>query len=68
MATRPPCQTYSVTEAAAMLGVSDDNLYDRLKEDGAVAGVKAIRLGTSWRIPRAPLDALVAGQPLEEAS
>lgn len=68
MATHPPCQTYSVEAAASLLGVSDDNLYDRLKEDGTVAGVRAIRLGKSWRIPKAPLDALVAGQPLEEAS
>lgn len=68
MARAPQCQTYSVVEAAAVLGVSDDNLYDRLKEDGTVAGVRAIRLGTSWRIPKAPLDALVAGAPIQEAS
>lgn len=59
----PPCQTWSVTEAAAILGVSDDNLYDRLKEDGTVAGIRAIKLGSSWRIPKAPLEALVTGQP-----
>lgn len=67
MAKIPQCQTYSATEAAALLGVSDDNVYDRLKEDGTVAGVRAIRIGTSWRIPKAPLDALVSGRPLEEA-
>ena len=61
----PQCQTYSVVEAAAVLGVSADNLYARLREDGAVAGVRAIRLGASWRIPKAPLDALVAGEPPE---
>lgn len=68
MAKNPSCQTYSVTESAALLGVSDDNLYDRLKEDGTVAGIRAIKLGTSWRIPKAPLDALVAGRPLDVAS
>lgn len=58
MASRPPCQTYSVTEAAAVLGVSDDNLYTRLKEEGAVAGVRGIKLGRSWRLPKDRIDAL----------
>jgi len=59
----PMTQTYSVAEAAAVLGVSDDNVYARLREeDGKVAGIRAIRLGKSWRIPKAPLDALVAGE------
>lgn len=68
MASSPQCQTYSVVEAAAVLGVSHHNVYDRLKEDGTVAGVRGIRLGASWRIPKAPLDALVAGEPIQEAS
>lgn len=66
MARDPSCKTYSVVEAAAVLGVSDDNLYDRLKAEGGVAGVKGIRIGSSWRIPRGPIDALVAGVPLDQ--
>lgn len=69
MARLPECSTYSVEQAAALLGVSDDNVYDRLREDdGLVCGVRAIRLGRSWRIPKAPLDALVAGEPIREVS
>ena len=64
----PMTQTYSVVEAAALLGVSDDNVYARLKAEGAVAGIRGIRLGRSWRIPRAPLDALVAGHSMEAAA
>lgn len=65
MAKHPSTKTYSVAEAANVLGVSRWSLYDRLKEDGTVAGVRGIRLGTSWRIPKAPLDALADGRALE---
>lgn len=58
MGANPPCQTYTVEQAAAVLGVSDDNLYARLKEGGSVAGVPGIKLGRSWRLPKDRIDAL----------
>lgn len=69
MASNPSCQTFSVAETAALWGVSPDNIYDRLKEDGGVvAGIRAIKLGRSWRIPKAPAQAIAAGEPIQEAS
>lgn len=64
----PMTQTYSVAEAARLLGVSDESLYRLLRKGEAVAGVRAIKLGRSYRLPKRPLDAAVAGEPEQVAS
>jgi excisionase family DNA binding protein len=56
-------QTLSVTDAAAILGVSRSLIYEVIKQTGCVTpGVPAMRIGTVVRIPRLRLLAYAAGE------
>lgn len=53
--TRPACATYSVGEAAAIIGVSADTLYRLIREDG-IPELRVNKVGRQWRISHANLD------------
>lgn len=55
-------RAYTVAEAAAVLSVSPSTVYAQLGQAGEVAGVRGIRIGRSWRLPKDRIDALVAGE------
>lgn len=57
------CQTLSVKEAAAVLGVAESFLHQRAREHGhVVPGLPIIQIGATRRVPRARLMALAAGE------
>lgn len=62
MPNPPQTDTYSVSEAATILGISRDLAYRLVKTEGHLAGVKVIKLGSRIRVPKAPLDALLRGE------
>lgn len=74
---RPKRATYTIQEAAALLGISERSAYRRAKAQrercpGATVielapGVPAIRVGHRWVVPRARLHA-VLGTPVPERS
>lgn len=53
--------TYTVPEAAQILGISERTIYRRLEGQGDLAeivpGIPAIRVGRRWVVPIAPLHA-----------
>lgn len=57
--TKLPARTYSVEEAAALIGVSRSLLYRQAAENKLPAGMGAIRIGTTTRFPKAAIDRLV---------
>jgi excisionase family DNA binding protein len=58
-ATPPTRQTYSVREAAKLLGVSYTYVYERIAANDPLP-FRVIRIGIRILIPRADIDALVA--------
>lgn len=60
MSTPNNSDTYSVLEAATKLGIAENTLRRAIAEGNAP--VKPIVIGRSQRIPKAPLDALLAGE------
>jgi predicted DNA-binding transcriptional regulator AlpA len=74
---QPEKRTYTVDEAAQALGISRGLAFDLIRQDEFP--VPVIRLGTTSRagttraprrivVPRAPLDALLAGSPQRDRS
>lgn len=57
--TKLPARTYSVEEAAALIGVSRSLLYRQAAQGDLPAGMGAIRIGTTTRFPKAAIDRLV---------
>ncbi|MHC2848810.1 excisionase family DNA binding protein [Corynebacterium mucifaciens] len=53
-------RTYSVREAAAILGIGKSTLHDHVRA-GTADHLHPIRLGTVTRFPKATIDALAAG-------
>jgi excisionase family DNA binding protein len=51
-------QTYSVEEAAQIVGVSKDAIYDALR----AKRIPGIKLRKNWRVLRQPLDRMVRGE------
>lgn len=49
--------TYTVPEAARLLGVSRNSAYQAVQRNGALAGVDVIRVGKRLVVPAAPLRA-----------
>lgn len=52
-------KTYTVREAAEVLGMKESTLYEQLRK-GKAEGLKPFRLG-GWRIPRRTVDAKANG-------
>jgi excisionase family DNA binding protein len=49
--------TYTVDQAAALLGVGRDTVYRAIRDHGEIAGIPAIRVSTRLVIPALPLNA-----------
>ena len=56
--------TYTVPEAARLLGVSRNSAYQAVKRNGALAGVTVLVVGKRLVVPSAPLRAAL-GLPAE---
>ena len=54
-----PARTYSVEEAAALIGVSRSLLYRQAAEGTLPADMGAIRIGTTTRFKKNAIDRLV---------
>jgi len=50
---------YTVEEAAELLGIGRNLAYDGVRS----GEIPAVRIGTSWRVPKASLDALLNKSP-----
>lgn len=57
-------RTYTVPQAARLLGLSRGFAY-QMAGTGELAGVKVLRVGSRLLVPRAALDALLAGEATE---
>jgi len=65
---KTPCQTVSILEAAAILGVSEAHLHELAREhDYIVPGLPVLKIGAKRRVPRAKLLAYAAGDWTPEA-
>ena len=53
-------RTYSVAEAAAILGVGKSTLHDNINA-GKVDYLKPFRVGTVTRLPKSTVDAVAGG-------
>ncbi len=56
--------TLTVEEAAQLLGITTDHAYGVIRRTGALDGVKVLRLGRLYRIPRAHLEAALGIEPV----
>lgn len=55
-------KTYTVSEAARILGIPESTLYRQLR-DGNADHLRPIRVGV-WRLPRRVIDALANGEDI----
>jgi excisionase family DNA binding protein len=55
-------RTYTIEEAAALLGIGRSAAYDAAKNRGEIAGIKVLRVGGRLLVPRAPLDRVLNGE------
>lgn len=71
-ASRPPVErmVYFPSEVAEILGRPLEGVYRELRDSGSVAGVPGIRIGRSWRLSMARVDAVATASraALQEAS
>lgn len=58
MSTKMHARTYSVEEAAALIGVSRSLLYRQAAQGDLPAGMGAIRIGNTTRFPKSAIDRL----------
>jgi excisionase family DNA binding protein len=57
----PEAPTYTIEQAARLLGISRNHAYHLVRTTGRLAGVKVLKLGKLYRVPRAALDTALAG-------
>lgn len=55
----PTTTTLDIVEVAAILGVSKSHCYQTVLEEGAVAGIPVIRVGSRIKVPAEPLRRLL---------
>ncbi|MBI4202175.1 MAG: helix-turn-helix domain-containing protein [Chloroflexi bacterium] len=55
-------KTYTIHEAAGLLGIGRSAAYDAAKNRGEIAGIRVLRVGGRLLVPRAPLDRLLNGE------
>ena len=53
--TSVPRTTYTIAEAARLLGVAKNSAYQAVQRNGALAGVDVIRVGRRLVVPSVPL-------------
>ncbi len=53
--TSVPRTTYTIVEAARLLGVAKNSAYQAVQRNGALAGVDVIRVGKRLVVPSVPL-------------
>jgi excisionase family DNA binding protein len=54
--------TYSIDEFARMLRIGRSKAYAEAQQKGEIAGVRVIRIGRLYRVPKAPADKLLNGE------
>ena len=55
----PTTTTLDIAEVAVLLGVSKSHCYQTVLEEGAVAGVPVIRVGSRIKVPAEPIRRLL---------
>lgn len=55
----PATTTLDATEAAALLGISKSHCYHTILEEGSLAGLPVIRVGSRIKIPAEPMRRLL---------
>lgn len=58
----PEAPTYTIEQAARLLGISKNHAYHLARTERAIAGVRVLQLGRLYRVPRVPFDAALAGE------
>lgn len=59
--------TFTLAEAAAYLGIHRNTAYKRAESGELMPGVPVLRIGSTYRVPRARLIAAVEGDAAEGA-
>lgn len=58
-------RTYTIDEVYKLLGVSRNAAYNAARIDGAIAGVKVLRVGRRYLVPKAAFDRALSGDASE---
>ncbi|MBI4340459.1 MAG: helix-turn-helix domain-containing protein [Chloroflexi bacterium] len=62
IAERDEKRTYTLEEAANLLGIGRSAAYTLAQHKGEIAGVRVLRVGGRWLLPKAPLDRVLNGE------
>jgi hypothetical protein len=54
-----PCETLTLADVAAMLGISYTAAHETLRRDGELIGIRPLRINRSYRFPKAMVHAVL---------
>lgn len=62
MVTKTPRATLTIDEAAQALGIGRTLIYEEVRRTGQLAGVRVLRVGKRWLVPRQAFERALAGE------